>query len=78
MTQSLVRLNPPSLPNAGEIGYSQITVMEPARMAYVSGQVAWRPGGEPVPDSLVEQMEIVAIEREGRPRVPLAPRRMML
>ena len=29
-------------------------------MAYVSGQVAWRPGGEPVPDSLVEQMEIVA------------------
>ena len=60
MTQPLVRLNPPSLPDAGKIGYSQITVMEPARMAYVSGQVAWRPGGEPAPDSLVEQMAIVA------------------
>ena len=60
MTQSLTRLNPPSLPNAGELGYSQITVVEPGRMAYVSGQVAWRPNGEPVPDSLVEQMKIVA------------------
>lgn len=60
MTQPLVRLNPPSLPDAGKIGYSQITVTEPARMAYVSGQVAWRPGGEPAPDSLVEQMAIVA------------------
>jgi len=29
-------------------------------MAYVSGQVAWRPNGEPVPSDLVEQMNIVA------------------
>ena len=60
MTQPLVRLNPPSLPDAGKIGYSQITVIEPGRMAYVSGQVAWRPNGEPVPATLAEQMEIVA------------------
>lgn len=60
MAQSLVRLNPPTLPDAGAMGYSQITVIEPGRMAYVSGQVAWRPNGEPVPDSLVEQMQIVA------------------
>lgn len=60
MTQPLVRLNPPSLPDAGKIGYSQITVLEPGRMAYVSGQVAWRPNGEPVPATLAEQMEIVA------------------
>ena len=91
MTQPLVRLNPPSLPDAGKIGYSQITVMEPARMAYVSGQVAWRPGGEPVPDSLVEQMEIVAINAKAAlaavapgcfsamdTRRPLARRRMIL
>jgi enamine deaminase RidA (YjgF/YER057c/UK114 family) len=60
MTQPLVRLNPPSLPDAGKIGYSQITVLEPGRMAYVSGQVAWRPNGEPVPGTLAGQMEIVA------------------
>lgn len=60
MTQSIIRLNPPSLPNAGEMGYSQISITEPGRMAYISGQVAWRPGGEPTPDNLVEQAKIVA------------------
>jgi enamine deaminase RidA (YjgF/YER057c/UK114 family) len=29
-------------------------------MAYISGQVAWRPNGEPVPADLVAQMKIVA------------------
>jgi enamine deaminase RidA (YjgF/YER057c/UK114 family) len=29
-------------------------------MAYISGQVASRPNGEPVPDNLVEQTKIVA------------------
>ncbi|POF29724.1 enamine deaminase RidA (YjgF/YER057c/UK114 family) [Roseibium marinum] len=28
-------------------------------MAYVSGQVAWRPDGLPVPGDLVEQMKLV-------------------
>lgn len=60
MTQTIVRMNPSSLPNAGEIGYSQISIVEPGRMAYVSGQVAWRPNGEPVPADLIEQMKIVA------------------
>jgi len=60
MTQSITRLNPPSLPDASEIGYSQISIVEAGRMAYVSGQVAWRPGGEPVPADLAEQMKIVA------------------
>jgi len=60
MTQSITRLNPPSLPDAGEMGYSQISIAEPGRMAFISGQVAWRLDGEPVPENLVEQMEIVA------------------
>ncbi|MFW5734412.1 MAG: RidA family protein, partial [Oceanidesulfovibrio sp.] len=30
------------------------------RMAYVSGQVAWRPDGAPVPEKLSEQMRIVS------------------
>lgn len=60
MTDAIVRLNPSTLPNAGEMGYSQISIVEPGRMAYVSGQVAWRPNGEAVPESLAEQMSIVA------------------
>lgn len=60
MTQPIVRLNPPSLPDAGQAGYSQISIVEPGRMAYVSGQVAWRRDGGPVPDDLAAQMEIVA------------------
>lgn len=59
MTQSLTRLNPKSLPDAGAIGYSQITTVEPGRLAFISGQVAWRPDGEPAPDSLAEQAELV-------------------
>jgi enamine deaminase RidA (YjgF/YER057c/UK114 family) len=60
MAQSLTRLNPPSLPDAAAMGYSQITTVEPGRLAFISGQVAWRPGGEPAPDSLAEQAELVA------------------
>lgn len=60
MKQKIVRLNPPSLPDASQMGYSQISIVEPGRMAYISGQVAWRPNGEPVPDNLVEQMKIVS------------------
>lgn len=60
MTTSIVRLNPPTLPNAGEMGYSQISIIEPGRMAYISGQVAWQPNGEPVPEDLVEQMTLVS------------------
>jgi len=60
MSKSVSRLNPPALPNSTELGYSQITIAEPGRMAHVSGQVASRPNGEPVPDDLVEQTKIVA------------------
>ena len=60
MNKVIVRMNPPTLPNAAEMGYSQISIVEPGRMAYISGQVAWRANGEPVPADLGEQMEIVA------------------
>lgn len=59
MTQSLTRLNPASLPDAGAIGYSQITTVEPGRLAFISGQVALPPDGGPVPDSLAEQAKVV-------------------
>lgn len=60
MPQNIIRMNPPSLPNASEMGYSQISIVEPGRMAYISGQVAWRVSGEPAPADLVEQTEIAA------------------
>jgi len=61
MTKPIVRLNPSTLPNAGEMGYSQISIVEPGRMAYLSGQVAWRPNGEPVPENLADQMDMVLL-----------------
>lgn len=61
MTNSIVRLNPSTLPNSGEMGYSQISIVQPGRMAYISGQVAWRPDGEAVPESLAEQMGVVSV-----------------
>jgi enamine deaminase RidA (YjgF/YER057c/UK114 family) len=60
MMNPIVRLNPPTLPDAGKVGYSQISIVQPGRMAYISGQVAWRPNGEAVPDSLSEQMKLVS------------------
>lgn len=59
MTQNIIRINPETLPNSSEMGYSQISVVEPGRMAYISGQVAWTSGGEPVPEGLVEQIEVI-------------------
>jgi enamine deaminase RidA (YjgF/YER057c/UK114 family) len=47
------------------MGYSQISIVAPGRMAYISGQVAWRPNGEAVPDSLVEQMCIVSLNAKA-------------
>lgn len=60
MTHPIVRLNPETLPNAAEIGYSQISIVEPGRIAFISGQVALTPDGAPVPESLTEQMKIVS------------------
>ena len=60
MSQPITRLNPQSLPNAAEMGYSQISIAEPGRMAFISGQVAWQPGNAPVPNSLSDQMKIVS------------------
>ena len=60
MVNPITRLNPSALPDAAPLGYSQITIMEPGRLAFVSGQVASRPGGLPAPDSLAAQAKIVA------------------
>lgn len=53
------RLNPSSLPDAGAAGYSQISIAEPGRIAYISGQVAWSADGSPAPSTLSGQAELV-------------------
>lgn len=57
---TITRINPASLPDSRAMGYSQISVVEPGRMAYISGQVAWQANGEPVPADLAAQMQIVS------------------
>lgn len=59
MADGITRLNPSTLPDVGAAGYSQITVVEPGRMAYVSGQVAQSADGSPVPGDLDGQMRVV-------------------
>lgn len=65
MKEPITRLNPSTLPDAGKMGYSQISIVEPGRMAYISGQVAWRPNGEPPPENLIEQMKIVSVNAKA-------------
>jgi enamine deaminase RidA (YjgF/YER057c/UK114 family) len=60
VTDPITRLNPPTLPDASKMGYSQISIVEPGRMAYISGQVASRPDGAAVPDDLAAQMRVVS------------------
>jgi enamine deaminase RidA (YjgF/YER057c/UK114 family) len=59
MKPAIVRLNPASLPDTSAVGYSQISIMEPGRLAFISGQVAWRRDGQPAPDTLAGQAALV-------------------
>lgn len=56
---AIARLNPETLPDAGKVGYSQITTVEPGRLAFISGQVAWHRDGGAQPGTLAEQAELV-------------------
>lgn len=58
MPVTLEKINPPTLPNAPAMGYSQITVVEPGKLVFISGQVAWRPDGSAPPDTLEEQARV--------------------
>lgn len=65
VASKIVRLNPPGLPDPAAFGYSQISIVEPGRIAYVSGQVAWRRDGQPVPKDLKEQIKIATDNARG-------------
>ncbi len=59
------RMNPPSMPNTGKVGYSQISIADASRLAFVSGQVAWRAEGGAVPESIEGQTDIVIENLQG-------------
>ncbi|MEO0930390.1 MAG: RidA family protein [Pseudomonadota bacterium] len=65
MSTSIDRLNPAALPDAGKVGYSQISIAQSGPLAFVSGQVAWQPDGTPAPTSLAEQTAIVVKNLQG-------------
>jgi len=52
--------NPSSLWDMSALGFAQISVAEPGRLAFLSGQVAGYPGEGPMPPDLTSQAHIVA------------------
>ena len=36
MSNAIVRMNPATLPDAGKVGYSQISIANPGRLAFIS------------------------------------------
>ena len=55
----VTRLHPPHLFDMSVLGYAQISVAEPGRLAFLSGQVAGAPGAD-LPPELASQADIVA------------------
>lgn len=58
----VTRRNPSTLLDATAIGNSQISVVEPGRLAFVAGQTATRRDGGPVPTDLAGQARVVATQ----------------
>ena len=54
------RRNPPTMWDMASLGYSHISVAEPGRLAFLSGQIAATPGGEDVPKDLAGQAKLAA------------------
>jgi enamine deaminase RidA (YjgF/YER057c/UK114 family) len=55
---SVSRRNPPTMWDMASRGWSHISVAEPGRLAYLSGQVAVTPGGGDVPEDLAGQARL--------------------
>ena len=55
---SVSRRNPPTMWDMASLGYSHISVAEPGRLAFLSGQVAVTPGSKEVPEDLAGQAEL--------------------
>ncbi len=52
------RRNPPTMWDMASLGWSHISVVEPGRLAFLSGQIAVTPGSEGVPEDLAGQAKL--------------------
>jgi enamine deaminase RidA (YjgF/YER057c/UK114 family) len=57
---SVSRRNPPTIWDMASGGYSQISVAEPGRLAFLSGQVGWLPSGGGAPKDVAGQAKVAA------------------
>jgi enamine deaminase RidA (YjgF/YER057c/UK114 family) len=55
---SVSRRNPPAMWDMASLGWSHISVAEPGRLAFLSGQIASTPGREGVPEDLADQAKL--------------------
>jgi len=55
---SVSRLNPKTMWDMTSFGFSHITVVEPGRLAFLSGQIATTLGSEGVPEDLASQARL--------------------
>jgi enamine deaminase RidA (YjgF/YER057c/UK114 family) len=54
------RRNPKTMWDMASLGWSHISVAEPGRLAFLSGQIAATPGGGDVPEDLAGQAKVAA------------------
>ena len=55
---SVSRRNPPTMWNMASLGWSQISVAESGRLAFLSGQIAGAPGSDDVPEDIASQAKL--------------------
>jgi len=55
---SVSRRNPPTMWDMASLGDSHISIAEPGRLAFLSGQIAATPGGEDVPKDVAGQAKL--------------------
>lgn len=55
---SVSRRNPPTMWNMASRGFSHISVAEPGRLAFLSGQIAATPGSEDLPQDIAGQAKL--------------------
>ncbi len=55
---SVSRRNPPTMWDMASLGWSHISVAEPGRLAFLSGQIAVTPGNENVPEDVAGQAKV--------------------
>ena len=55
---TIKKINPDTMPDAGAMGYTQVTTSPPGEMIFMSGQVAWSRNGDPIPEALKDQSAI--------------------